>query len=554
MAGLMLSAETRGQLAAIALVRWQLTVNSLRTIRGRLELVSKVFMGLGIAVAGLGGGLGIAAASWFFVSHAKVESLAIFLWLMFIFWQLFPVVATAFTETADSSNLLRFPLSYRSYFLIQMAYGSLDPPTVLCTIWLVCMTIGTGIAAPGLLLWTAIVLFAFALVNLLLARMIFAWVERWLAKRRTREIMGIVFFILIISIQFISPVMSRYGSRAHPDAARTFGQMLPFERLMPPGLAASAMARAGQAESGMALGSFALLCGYGIAILWLLNLRVRKQYVGENLSEGRARVAAGTKVKLQIREGWELPRASGPAAAIFEKEFRYLFRSGPMLFMLVMPVLILMIFRFAMVGAGKGENFLGRAPDFAFPIGAAYTLMMVVGLLYNSFGADAAGVQFFFASPVRFREILMAKNLAQGTVIALEIVAVWIVAGLLFGAPSFAITCATLAGLLYGAPVNLAVGNLLSLYSPKKIDLGKFGRQRATGLTTVASLGSQIVVVGLAVLTFFGARLLGSIWIATAVYLVFAVIAWVGYALVLQRVDGIALDRRETMIAELSRA
>lgn len=553
MAGLTLPAVTRGQLAAIAQVRWRLLVNSVRTMQGRLEMVSRVFMGLGIVVGGLGGGLVVAAASWYFVSHANVEYVALILWGLFVFWQLFPVMATAFTETTDSSNLLRFPLSYRSYFLIQMVYGSLDAPTVLCSLWLVGMTIGIGIAAPGLLLWAAIVLLAFALVNVLLARMIFAWVERWLARRRTREVMGILFFVLIIGVQLINPLIGRYASHAHPGTTRAFQQVLPFERLLPAGVAASALAHATRGESALALGNFALLCGYGIVIMWLLNVRVRKQYIGENLSEGRARVT-GPKQKLAVREGWDVPHVSGPVAAIFEKEFRYLSRSGPMLFTLVMPVVILTVFRFALTGAGKNENFMVHAPEFAFPVGAAYTLLLMVNLVYNSFGPDAVGVQFFYSAPVPFREILMSKNLAQGAVIVLEMIAVWIAAGLLFGTPPLAVACATLAGMLYGTPVNLAVGNLLSLYSPKKIDYGKFGRQRATGLTAIASLSTQVAVMGIAALTVFFARLLGSIWIATGVFLIFAGLAWGGYLLVLARVDGIALARRESLIAELSRA
>lgn len=553
MAGITISAETRGQLAAIARVRWQLTVNSLRTMRGRLEMVSRVFVGLGATMGGLGGGVGVAVATWYFASHGEMELVATLLWGLFLFWQLFPVMATAFAQSTDTSNLLRFPLSYRSFFLIQIVYGSLDIPTLLCCLWLICMTIGVGIAAPGLFWWAALLFFSFALLNILLARMIFAWVERWLAKRRSREIMGILFFLFIISFQLINPMIARFAGRAHPEAGRAVSMVLPVERALPAGLVASALANEAKEKSGIALGEFALLCVYGAAIWWLLDFRIRKQYLGENLSEGSARVA-GPRIKLAVREGWDVPRVSGPTAAIFEKEFRYLQRSGPLLFTLVMPVVILAIFRFAITGAGKRENFMVHAPEFAFPVGVAYVLMLMINLVYNSFGADAAGVQFFFASPLRFREILMAKNLAHGVVITVEIVAVWMAASLLFGAPSFSVWCATIAGVLYAAPLNLGVGNLLSLYSPKKIDFATLGRQRAAGLTAFASLGVQIVVLGLAALTVLAARALGSIWFAVVIFILFAAAAWYGYFLVLQRVDGIALDRRENLISELSRA
>ena len=43
-AGVISAAEARGQFAAIARVRWQIFANSLRTLRGRLEMVSRGFL------------------------------------------------------------------------------------------------------------------------------------------------------------------------------------------------------------------------------------------------------------------------------------------------------------------------------------------------------------------------------------------------------------------------------------------------------------------------------------------------------------------------------
>jgi hypothetical protein len=71
----------------------------------------------------------------------------------------------------DSSSRLRFPLSYRSYFMIRLAYGSVEPATLVASLWLFGITIGVATAQPsGVLLWTALVLFTFAIVNILLAR------------------------------------------------------------------------------------------------------------------------------------------------------------------------------------------------------------------------------------------------------------------------------------------------------------------------------------------------------------------------------------------------
>jgi ABC-2 type transport system permease protein len=553
MAGLSFSPGMRAQFAAIARVRWQLFVNGLRTIRGRLEVVARGFMFLAFGIAGLGGSFALGFASWFVVSHGKVEWLAVLLWPVFLFWQLFPVMASTFTENVDSSNLLRFPLSFPSYFMIRLVYGALDPSTVLGCLWMFGLAVGIGIAQPGLFLWAALVLAAFAIFNILLARMIFAWVERWLAQRRTREILGAVFFIFIICFQFIGPLMSRVGRHSHPGVSRITTQVLPYERALPPGLAAEAIARAIHGAFAPAMAAFALECVYALAILWLLNIRLRAQYHGENLSEAMARSAL-PKEKRAIRLGWNVSGISGPVAAILEKEFHYLSRSGPMLFTFVMPVVILLIFRLGPQTSAKQGNFLAHAPDLAFPVGSAYALLVLTNLVYNCFGADAVGMQLFFVSPVSFREILLGKNLAHALVLACEVIAIWIAVCFMFHPPALDITLATVAGVGFALLLNLTVGNLLSIYTPKKIDYGAFGKQRASTTTVFASLGIQAAVFGLAAVTLLIARAFGSVWIAAVIFLILAGLAAIGYVMVLNRADRIALERRDAILAELCRA
>ncbi len=190
-----------GQLAAIANLRWRLFINSLRTTRGKVEVLSRGLVSLAFLLGGLGGCSGMAAGAFYFLSKDKPELLALLLWPVFFFWQVFPVMATAFTNNPDSSDLLRFPLGYRSYFLVRLVYGSFDIAPALGSMWLGGIFLGIAFARPALLPWAGLVLLAFALVNLLIMQMVFAWVERWLARRRTREILGVL-FILVISTRF----------------------------------------------------------------------------------------------------------------------------------------------------------------------------------------------------------------------------------------------------------------------------------------------------------------------------------------------------------------
>jgi ABC-2 type transport system permease protein len=553
-AGLTFSPDMRGQFAAIARVRWQLFLNSMRTIRGRMEVVARGFTFLVFGMGGIVGSIAIGITAWYCVYSGRVAWLPLLLWPVFLFWQLAPVMASAFTENVDSSNLLRFPLTFPSYFLIRIAYGSLDPPTVMSSLWLLGMAIGIGWAAPLLFLPAAAVLLLFAIFNILLARMLFTWVERWLAQRRAREILGVLFLFMVIGFQFIGPLVRHFGNRSQPVVSRVFLEALPIERLLPPGVAAQSIAACLRAEYASSFGSFALLCAYTLVVLWLLRVRLRAQYRGENLSEAVARTAAAPAAKQKIQLGWNIPGASGAVSAMLEKEIHYLSRSGPMLFTLVMPVVVLLIFRMSPGKTDSAGGLLGHASDLAFPVGAAYTLLVLTNLVYNSFGADAAGIQFYFVSPVRFREILLGKNLTHSLILVIEMVLVWVGASLLYRPPSFDILLATITGVFFALVVNLTAGNLFSVYTPKKIDLATLGRQRASQVTALASLGIQAVVLGLCALAILAARASHHIWLAAIIFVALAGIALVIYFLVLNRMDAIALQRREPMITELCRA
>src|SRR4051812_8720930 len=148
--------QARPQLAAVAELRWRLFVNSLRTRRGRMELASRIFVSLSFFVGGIGGAIGLGGAAWFLLTQGRGEWLGTLLWPVFLFWQLFPLMASAFTQNVESSSLLRFPLSYRSYFLIRLAYGSLDPSTAVASLWLLGVDIGIGFASPRILPWSTI--------------------------------------------------------------------------------------------------------------------------------------------------------------------------------------------------------------------------------------------------------------------------------------------------------------------------------------------------------------------------------------------------------------
>ena len=539
----------RAQLAAIAWLRWRMFANSLRSSRGKAEVISRVIMTIFFGVGGFGGTLACGFAAWYFVSQGKPEMLAVMFWAVFLFWQLFPIMSTAFTNNPDSGDLLRFPLGYRAYFLIRLAYGSFDPATALGCLWLTGMLLGIAAASPLLLVWALPVVLLFAAFNQLFLQMIFAWLERWLAQRRTREIMGVLFILIMLSIQLIGPAMQHLERR--PATQKTLDLVVSVQAFLPPGLAADAIAQV--VHERFAVGASSLLFLGSIAALMacLLHLRLRAQYRGENLNEAAA--AGVTQEAHGLRLGWSLPGFSQIVAAVFEKEVRYLSRSGAMLLALIVPLFMLVVFRLGPARSMWHTHFM-RAPDVAFPAAAAYSLLALTNIVYNSFGGDAGGIQFFFASPARFRQIVLAKNLMHAGIVLADAALAWLLITFVYGRPAFAVTVATLAGLLFAAPLNFTAGNLLSLYSPKRVDVSTIGRQRASQVTVLISLVVQLVIVAVGVAAFMLARLYNNFWIATLLFLVLAALSLSVYSVVLKRADTIAIERREALVAELCRA
>jgi hypothetical protein len=536
--------EARDQLGAVANLRWRLVLNSLRSVRGKLNLVSHIIGGMLVLGAALAGALAIGGASWELTSTGKPQLLAVFFWGIFLFWQVFPVMATAFTQNVDTSAFLRFPLAYRTYFLVRLVTGTLDIATTLALFWCLGLLIGISAAAPRLAVWAAIVVLAFILFNVLLARMTFAWIEHWLSRRRSREIIGLAFFVLIIGVQFIGPAIDYYTHKPPTQRLRYLARLVPVERALPPGLCAEMLTGAARGNPQQAAGAFLLLLGYAGAALGWLHVRLRQQYRGENPEGNAAAKNQGTPVPA-MRRGWKLPFVPAPVSAVFEKELRYFSRSGPMLFTLIIPLVVVLL-----VMSGK-KGLLAHQSEYFFPVGAAYSLLVLTNIVYNSFGGDGGGVQSFLMSPVSFWQIVFAKNLAHFAVLVAEVLILLLGVSLIYQPPPLVFLVFTLCWYLFAAPLNFGVGDLLSLYSPKKIDYAVFGRQRPSQITVLASLGVQILMMGTGALAMLLGYYYKNYWLGAVALAPLGILSVSGYVILLRRIDRIVMRRREVLATEL---
>jgi ABC-2 type transport system permease protein len=542
----------KAQFVAVARMRRDSMMHSLKTMSGKLELISRIAVIGFYSLMGLGVGTGAGILAYFAVINRQAELIAAMIWFLFGFWQLFPILRAGYTNTFDASTLLRFPVAYRTYFLLRCFYSALEPVAIVAVLGLVGITAGVTTASPALLPWCAAIAALIIALNILTTQLALSWVERWLAQRRTREILGMLFFVFIVGMQLIGPLTRQMEHRQDEVTKsrvritkETARKIIYAERALPPGLVGYGLAKAQKheyAKASLAVGGLAL---YGFAMVLLLDLRLRKQYRGENLSESAAR--RRTEEDKTPRVGWNVAGISLPLAAMIEKEVRYLLRSGPMLLSFVMPLVVLLIF-----GGTGARQIPQRFSSMSFPLVAAYSLLILTNVVYNTFGGDHSGVQFYYLSPVPLRKVILGKNAVHAALFVLELGILWVAVRVLRTTPELWVTAATLAAVPFALGLEFSAGNILSILWPKKLEFQMMGRQRTPQVSALLALVVHAAVVATCGLVFLAAGRYGG-GVAVTAFLILDVGAVALYFFLLTKAEELALKRRETMFEALCR-
>ena len=537
----------RDQAAAVLRMRLRMLANGTRTRSGKFELTARIFWSGFFLLLWLAAALGLGVAGYTYVRAGHFGELALLLWPIFAMWQFLPIMLASYRENIDLTHLLRFPLSFPRYVALFVIFGLVELPAALATIALCGLYIGIVAARPELWAATLAAFAFFALGNLLLTRAIFAWLDRMLAQRRTRELLGMLFLFGFLGLQWLNPayhgghnvfMTTAFGRAVRALAAGWHGPL-------PPALAARVIAGAAAGKvAGMAIGLVGLLLFAGLAG-GLLTLRLRREYAGEALTEAVPRSSHPSSAASMTRGG---RGAASPVGAIFAKEFLYLKRSGAVLYGLVAPLFLLFL-----IGQKDTPGYALIA-QFALPLGATYGFLGLTRLVSNSLGGESSGLQFYWLAPVRIRTVILAKNLFHITLFACELILITVVVRFRFGAPSRFMVVATIAYLLFALPAQFAMGDLLSLRMAYRMTLTRMSREPGAVANASLSLLTQIMILAVGTAVFFGLRWWHRPHLAIPVFLLLAMVSTAGWASVLLAADGIAERRREALTATLVRA
>ena len=536
------------QLRAIAWLRWRLLVNGFRRRGGKGELVARILLFPFLAAIGIGPIAGAGVASYYAINAGSAAILSIMTWAVFAGWIFVMSATTLNPAKIDLSLLLRFPMRLSSYVVTRFFFGLLATPNVIGSLALAAAAIGIGVARPRLFPWAALVLFCYALMMILLLRMVLLWLDRWLAQRRTREIVGIFFTLIFLLFQFVSMQVQTWAHHRGPSPllgrlvllAPVIYAMHPVFTSLPPALAAASILNMQRGATGPAIGMLAGLMAYAAGFTALFVLRLRGEFRGENFSEVPKPEATSDAPAKHAERGFRIGILPPAIAACVEKELHYLVR-GPSILISVLTPLVLV---------GLYANRMGSS-EFLLPGAMAYTLFSMLPMLYNVLGQDAAGAQMYLLSPTPIRTVFLAKNLMLGLLIVLVAGAAAAIVAY-SKLPPAPIAAGTALWFLFVLFTNLNFGNFRSIHSPIKVDMGKVQRrqgvsQLSTFIVLAVLFGS--LLVGFAILWI--CRYLGHIWAAPGVLLVMAMVAIALYVRSLGRIERVVLEERDGLIEVL---
>jgi len=538
------------QLRLVAWLRLRSLRNSLHNKNRRLDLIGILASGVFSSLLVIGVVIAMfALTTYLFRNHQEGYFGFIFLGLL-VWWQLFPILLAGFAPQFSFRSLLRFPMSRAAFYVVGLAYGFADAAALAAVVWMLSMITATVVAAPAVAPVMLLACLAFMVLNVTIERLVGAWLEKLLSKRRSREVIFTVFILSMVSLQFLNPLLQKHG-----HALRAlFERSRPLLWVLPSSFAGDFVARFSQGRSASALMHLAGLVSYVALFSWLLWRRYAKLYAGEELSEGVA-PAARQKQSFPVAadDSDSLSFLPPQVLAVLRKETLYLKRNTFLFFSLIVPPLMIFFFSMQFAGEHPGAFKNGLSPDLFFPGMMAYLVLILIAPSYNAFAHESRGIQTYFTAPVRFREILMAKNLVTLVIVFTELAFCVVLVGLRAGWPSPPILFATLAAMVFSVAGQLTIANWSSISFPKKMEFGRMQGQRNSGMSVFLMLGVQLVLGGISALILFSGRWTGSPWLPAEVFAVLAGAALAGYFPSLDALTGLAEKKKEVLMEALCR-
>jgi ABC-2 type transport system permease protein len=202
---------------------------------------------------------------------------------------------------------------------------------------------------------------------------------------------------------------------------------------------------------------------------------------------------------------------------------------------------------------------LRRSGLDSFFLQNALTLIALYGLLmlgpisyWNAFGFDRSAVQGYFSWPVKFRSVLVAKNITVALLIVPQILVVAAVAKAVHIPLSPGKFLEALIVILIASLYWFAMGNICSVRIPRAMDPAKMN-QMANKIQALSIWAAPVLLLPI-VLAYWARAVFDSEFVFGGILAIAAVLGVVFYMVGLDSAAGSAVKGREPMLMQLSRA
>lgn len=457
--------------------------------------------------------------------------------LVFLYWQVVPLLMAATGASLEMHKLKGYPIPVRQLFYIEVLLRI----TAAIEMFLILLGVMAGIFLnPRLPTYGALAIVPYMVFNLFLAVGIRDLVVRLLARKRIREFVVLALVLGAALIQFLITRKALGGGLrvvAGGDVLKVW-----------PWTAAANLAQG--REVAMSLTYLLAWCVIGSAFgLWQFS-----QTLSFDADEAGASSARTRRGVTPIERFYRLPSLlfSDPLGALVEKEVRFLARSPRfrLVFLMGFTFSIVIWLPVTLGRSGVTQSFLGN--NYLTVVSVYSLLLLSEVCFWNSFGFDRSAAQFYFLAPVHFSKVLVGKNLSSLLFITVEIVTVTCVCFLL-GMTLDVLKLAeafSVAGV--AAVFLLGAGNLMSVRQARGVNPDSSFRSGAAGRVQAVLLVVYPIAFVPAGLAYLARYAFSSEAAFFAVLAMDAIVGAIVYKFALESAVQFATNQKEQLLEALA--
>jgi ABC-2 type transport system permease protein len=461
---------------------------------------------------------------------------------VFVYWQAMPILSASMGSALDLRRLLAYPIPHRTLFQVEVLLR-------LATGAEMVLVLSGGVAGlfrnPATRGWPAVFpVVIFIVFNVLLASGSRSLLERLLSKRKIRELLVFLIFMLWMVPRFL------FMGGFRPAWLARWGQTI--EHALWP-WTATAWAVLGQSEGP----SLILLTGWTLLAGCFGHLQFERNLRFDAVAAQATPQSNGAGMLASVADAfYRFPAAlfRDPLAAIVEKELRSLSRTPRYRMVFVMGFSFGIMVWLPMILGGRAQSHSQVSTHFLTVV-CVYALTLLGQVSYwNCFGFDRSATQIFFAAPQPLSRTLLGKNIASLVFIYLEVLILAGVTAIFRVTFSFAQFVETLLVIGVCSLFMLGMGNITSVQYPRALNPERVSQGGASSRFQAL----VFLLYPFSLLPVFLAYLARYAFHSELIfYLVLALAAMIGsavYWIALESAVSTALERREKIIQALSLA